>query len=44
MTPNKSLERTVNHRGRTCARWQLVREPVRIGNRGRPFNTIVRRH
>ena len=27
-----------------CARWQLVRGPVRKSGRGRPFNTIVRRH
>ena len=42
--PNKSLERTVNRRGRACARWQLVRGPVRSCGCGRPFNGIVRRH
>jgi hypothetical protein len=25
-----------------CARWRLVRGPVRNGARGRPFSTIVR--
>ena len=27
-----------------CARFQLVRGPVRKSGRGRPFNTIVRQH
>jgi len=39
--PNITLERTVNHRGRTVRAVALFARAVRNGVRGRPLNWIV---